>query len=237
MATRRRGRPAHPDVLTPTEWAVLDQWRHGLSRAEIARRRAISAYGVRYHLRNIADKLGVVSSAELRHWRGAPMTSPLRRPVAATTTATATDRANDRTNPATSERSPSMSMSVPTADDGRAIPLVRANQFVEKVRFAGGDAGDKLLFPFGRCRHACAQGSLRIHLLRVRMRPKVTRVLRVGEPACLGKPLPIRRITGNMEHPRGGALSIARAMHRPLQDSRAIWGAHPRRCSREGPYL
>lgn len=120
MATRRRGRPAHPDVLTPTEWAVLDQWRHGLSRAEIARRRAISAYGVRYHLRNIADKLGVVSSAELRHWRGAPMTSPLRRPVAATATATATDRANDRTNPATSERSPSMSISVPTADDGRA---------------------------------------------------------------------------------------------------------------------
>jgi hypothetical protein len=43
-------------------------------------------------------------------------------------------------------------------------PLIRANEFVEKVGFARKDPGDKLLFPFERGRHACAQGSLRRHL-------------------------------------------------------------------------
>jgi catechol 2,3-dioxygenase-like lactoylglutathione lyase family enzyme len=53
----------------------MDLWRHGMTRAEIARRRAISQYAVRYHLRNIAGKLGVDSHAELRHWPGFPSTS------------------------------------------------------------------------------------------------------------------------------------------------------------------
>ena len=72
MAPRGRGRPAHPDVLTPAEWRVLDLWRHGLGRAEIARAFGVSAYGVRYHLRNIAGKLGVKSHQQLRHWPGFP---------------------------------------------------------------------------------------------------------------------------------------------------------------------
>jgi catechol 2,3-dioxygenase-like lactoylglutathione lyase family enzyme len=62
-------------VLTPTEWGVLDLWRHGLGRSAIAERRGISAYGVRYHLRNIVDKLGVDGPAELRHWPGFAATS------------------------------------------------------------------------------------------------------------------------------------------------------------------
>jgi catechol 2,3-dioxygenase-like lactoylglutathione lyase family enzyme/DNA-binding CsgD family transcriptional regulator len=70
MVKRGRGRPPHPDVLTPAEWAVLDSWRHGMTRRVIADRRGMSAYGVRYHLRNIAGKLGVATIAELRHWPG-----------------------------------------------------------------------------------------------------------------------------------------------------------------------
>jgi DNA-binding CsgD family transcriptional regulator/catechol 2,3-dioxygenase-like lactoylglutathione lyase family enzyme len=79
MTRRTRGRPPHPDVLTPAEWSILDLWRHGLGRTAIARRRGISEYGVRYHLRNITSKLGVASTAELRHWPGFPADSPRSR--------------------------------------------------------------------------------------------------------------------------------------------------------------
>ena len=72
MATRRsRGRPAHPDLLTPAEWQVLDWVRHGLRRAEIARLRGTSVDAVKYHLANISGKLGV-SGRDLRHWPGMP---------------------------------------------------------------------------------------------------------------------------------------------------------------------
>lgn len=78
MATRKRGRPAHPDVLTPTEWTVLDMYRHGLSRRVIASMRGTSEYAVRYHLRNVAAKLGVAGTRELRHWPGFPAASPIK---------------------------------------------------------------------------------------------------------------------------------------------------------------
>ena len=74
---RRRGRPPHPDVLTPAEWQVLDWIRHGLSRAEIARRRGTSVDAVKYHLGNIAGKLGVGGTRQLRQWTGYPAASPL----------------------------------------------------------------------------------------------------------------------------------------------------------------
>src|SRR5690242_7066921 len=70
--SRGRGRPAHPDVLTPTEWRTLDALRHGMPRREIAQRRGISINAVKYHARNIAGKLGVESARELRHWPGQP---------------------------------------------------------------------------------------------------------------------------------------------------------------------
>jgi DNA-binding CsgD family transcriptional regulator len=79
MARRSRGRPRYPDVLTPTEWSVLDLYRHGLTRRSIATRRGISDYGVRYHLRNIAGKLGVDGAPALRAWPGYPATSALAR--------------------------------------------------------------------------------------------------------------------------------------------------------------
>jgi DNA-binding CsgD family transcriptional regulator/catechol 2,3-dioxygenase-like lactoylglutathione lyase family enzyme len=74
---RGRGRPPHPDVLTPAEWEVLDWLRHGVSRREIARRRRTSLDAVKYHLANITGKLGLRSGAELRQWPGIPAGSPL----------------------------------------------------------------------------------------------------------------------------------------------------------------
>ena len=73
---RSRGRPPHPDVLTPAEWRVLDWWRHGVTRAEVAWRRGVSENAIKYHLANIAGKLGV-SGRDLRHWPGVPASSPL----------------------------------------------------------------------------------------------------------------------------------------------------------------
>jgi DNA-binding CsgD family transcriptional regulator/predicted enzyme related to lactoylglutathione lyase len=77
-ARRGRGRPPHPDVLTPTEWHVLDLLRHGLRRAEIARARGTSVDAVKYHLANISGKLGV-GARRLRHWPGVPATTALAR--------------------------------------------------------------------------------------------------------------------------------------------------------------
>ena len=93
MTPRRgRGRPPHPDVLTPTEWLVLDMVRHGSRRAEIARRRGITVDAVKYHLGNISAKLGV-GMRELRHWPGIPTTTVLaRRRADSTMTASTTSR-------------------------------------------------------------------------------------------------------------------------------------------------
>jgi DNA-binding CsgD family transcriptional regulator/predicted enzyme related to lactoylglutathione lyase len=86
MSIRRgRGRPPHPDVLTPTEWRVLDAIRHGMPRREIAERRGISINAVKYHARNIAGKLGVDSAHELRQWPGRPAGSHARKEPSMTT--------------------------------------------------------------------------------------------------------------------------------------------------------
>jgi DNA-binding CsgD family transcriptional regulator/predicted enzyme related to lactoylglutathione lyase len=75
---RSRGRPPHPDLLTPAEWEVLDWLRHGVSRREIARRRRTSIDAVKYHVANITAKLGVQGgSAALRLWPGLPATAAL----------------------------------------------------------------------------------------------------------------------------------------------------------------
>jgi DNA-binding CsgD family transcriptional regulator/catechol 2,3-dioxygenase-like lactoylglutathione lyase family enzyme len=81
MARRSRGRPAHPDVLTPTEWRVVDWLRHGVTRREIARRRGTSVNAVKYHVANIRSKLGV-TGPELRQWPGYPADSALARSIA-----------------------------------------------------------------------------------------------------------------------------------------------------------
>lgn len=75
----RRGRPNHPDVLTPAEWQVLNALRHGMSNREIARRRGTSLDATRFHVANILDKLGLHSREALRHWPGIPVDSALAR--------------------------------------------------------------------------------------------------------------------------------------------------------------
>ena len=56
---------------------MLDWVRHGVRRAEIARRRGTTVNAVKYHLANITGKLGVSSTRELRHWPGYPVTRRL----------------------------------------------------------------------------------------------------------------------------------------------------------------
>lgn len=90
MATRKgRGRPAHDDVLTPTEWRVVHAVQHGMTNREIATRRGISADAVKFHVANIYSKLGITSRKSLRQWFRAPRGSALgakETTVAPTTT-------------------------------------------------------------------------------------------------------------------------------------------------------
>ncbi|MCC7044323.1 MAG: VOC family protein [Acidobacteria bacterium] len=78
MPTRRgRGRPPHDDVLTPAEWRVVQAVRHGLTNADIARRRGISLPAVKHHVEHAIAKLGLKSRRELRVWAGVPKASRL----------------------------------------------------------------------------------------------------------------------------------------------------------------
>lgn len=61
---RTRGRPKHPDILTPRRWDVLALLRRGLTNEEIARELNTSADGVKYHVSDILGRLGVRSRHE-----------------------------------------------------------------------------------------------------------------------------------------------------------------------------
>lgn len=73
----RRGRPRHPDVLTPAEWRVVDAVRHGMTNRQIAERRGTSRDAVKFHVANALAKLGLPGRAALRTWDGVPADSPL----------------------------------------------------------------------------------------------------------------------------------------------------------------
>ncbi len=64
----KRGRPPHPDILTPREWEVLALLREGLSNDEIAQRLGISLAGAKYHVSEILGKLGVASRLDAARW-------------------------------------------------------------------------------------------------------------------------------------------------------------------------
>jgi DNA-binding CsgD family transcriptional regulator len=66
---KRRGRPPHPDILTPREWEVLALLREGLANPEIAERLGVSRDAVKYHVSEILSKLGVSSREEAAVWR------------------------------------------------------------------------------------------------------------------------------------------------------------------------
>jgi DNA-binding CsgD family transcriptional regulator/catechol 2,3-dioxygenase-like lactoylglutathione lyase family enzyme len=63
--------------LTPAEWRVAESIRHGMTNPVIARRLAISADAVKFHVANILQKLGFSSRAELRRWDGVRRDSAL----------------------------------------------------------------------------------------------------------------------------------------------------------------
>lgn len=79
MMFTRRGRPRHPDILTPREWQVLDLIRQGLSNPRIAERLDITAETAKYHVSEILSKLQVGSREEAAAWRGAPIPAEHRR--------------------------------------------------------------------------------------------------------------------------------------------------------------
>lgn len=73
-AMSRRGRPPHPDILTPREWEVLDLLRESLTNQQIAVRLGITPNGAKYHVSEILTKIGVGTREGATAWR------PERRP-------------------------------------------------------------------------------------------------------------------------------------------------------------
>lgn len=77
MERNRPGRPRHPDVLTPAEWKVAEQVRHGLTNRRIAERMGVSPDAIKFHVGNVLGKLGFASRSELRLWDGVARGSAL----------------------------------------------------------------------------------------------------------------------------------------------------------------
>jgi len=66
---KTRGRPRHPDILTPREFEVLALLREGLSNPEIAERLGISRDTVKTHVSEILGKLDLSSRDEAALWQ------------------------------------------------------------------------------------------------------------------------------------------------------------------------
>ncbi len=69
---RARGRPPHPDVLTPAEWRVLKELRLGTTNPDIAERLGVSVNTVRSHVSSMLAKLEVPDRHALASWHGEP---------------------------------------------------------------------------------------------------------------------------------------------------------------------
>ncbi len=76
-----RGRPPHPDVLTPAEWRVLEHVRRGESNPEIAATLGVSVNTVRAQVSSMLSKLGLRDRRALAAWEGEPAMSPRRSPL------------------------------------------------------------------------------------------------------------------------------------------------------------
>jgi DNA-binding CsgD family transcriptional regulator len=68
-----RGRPRHPEVLTPRQQEVLALLRRGLTNEEIARELNISPDGVKFHVSDILRRLHVESRHEAAAWQPEPV--------------------------------------------------------------------------------------------------------------------------------------------------------------------
>src|SRR6185437_16844826 len=88
------GRPPHDDVLTPAEWKVAEQVRHGLTNRRIAERMGVSLDAIKFHVSNALSKLGFSSREQLRRWDGVAKSTALhhmRRSAMDAQTRTTTD--------------------------------------------------------------------------------------------------------------------------------------------------
>jgi DNA-binding CsgD family transcriptional regulator len=77
ITRRARGRPRHADLLTPSEWRTVHAVQHGMTNAEIARRRGVSVNAIKFHVANALAKLGLRDRKSLRAWFRAPRDSAL----------------------------------------------------------------------------------------------------------------------------------------------------------------
>lgn len=73
----KRGRPPHADLLTPAEWRTVYAIQHGMTNAEVARRRGISINAVKFHVSNALAKLGLENRRALRAWFRAPRSTSM----------------------------------------------------------------------------------------------------------------------------------------------------------------
>jgi len=73
------GRPRHDDVLTPAEWKVAEQVRHGLTNRRIAQPMGVSLDAVKFHVGNALSKLDFSSRSELKLWAGVAKGTALDR--------------------------------------------------------------------------------------------------------------------------------------------------------------
>ena len=73
--TSSRGRPRHPDILTPREWEVLELLRAGASHAQIAEGLDITERTAKFHLSKLGvatrEEAAAVALPERRRWRAA----------------------------------------------------------------------------------------------------------------------------------------------------------------------
>lgn len=75
----KRGRPPHPDILTPAEWRVVEGVRHGLTNPAIADRCDLTLDAVKFHVSSALGKLGLSSRQELQQWSGVRADSALAK--------------------------------------------------------------------------------------------------------------------------------------------------------------
>lgn len=75
----KRGRPPHPDTLTPAEWRVVEGVRHGLTNPAIAARCNLTPDAVKFHVSSALGKLGMTSRKQLQQWSGIRNDSALAR--------------------------------------------------------------------------------------------------------------------------------------------------------------
>lgn len=72
-----RGRPKHPEILTPRQREVLELVREGLTNPQIGERLGISTDGAKWHVKEILWKLDVPSREEAAEWPGEEVKAPI----------------------------------------------------------------------------------------------------------------------------------------------------------------